>query len=122
MTTTIRLSEPPPSLNNLFANAGAKGRVKTAGYRMWLQAAGWELIEQRPRSVSGPVSIALEVGPSACDLDNHAKGALDLLARHRVISDDGPTVVREIVLRRVEPRGVCITISALKPAQEARAA
>lgn len=118
----IRLSSLPPSVNNLHTHVRGKGRVRTSVYRMWARAAGWELIEQRPGQIEGPVAIVLEVGPSRSDLDNVSKGVLDLLVTHKIITDDGPDFVRELTLRRVVSHGVRITVLPYKPAQEAQAA
>ena len=55
----------PPSTNNLFINV-TKGRIPSARYADWRQAAGWSLKAQHPRSIrtqNGPKS--LRFGPHA---------------------------------------------------------
>lgn len=80
----------PPSVNNLFVNAG-KRRVKSARYTEWLKAAGWELQAQKPAKVSGTfrfTMVAYRPDRRRRDLDNLIKPVLDLLKTHGVIEDD----------------------------------
>jgi Holliday junction resolvase RusA-like endonuclease len=94
----IELSLPfPVSVNALFFNRKRGGRAKTPQYKAWITAAGWEIKRQRPRPIDGPVSLEyrFEDGHQT-DLGNLEKGLTDLLVRHQLIADDGPTVVREI--------------------------
>lgn len=118
----LRLSELPPSVNNLHVNVRGKGRSRTSAYRMWAKSSGWELLEQRPGQLEGPVAIVVEVGPGRSDLDNMAKGILDLLVAHRIIVDDGPDFVRELTLRRVVGHGVRITVTPHQPTEKAQLA
>jgi hypothetical protein len=59
---------------------------------VWLEEAGWALLQQRPKAVPGCVSISLSAGrpdKRRRDLDNIArKAVLDLLTKHGVIEDD----------------------------------
>lgn len=118
----FRLSELPPSVNNLHINVRGKGRSRTTAYRMWAKSSCWELLEQRPGRLDGPVAVVLEVGPGRSDLDNMAKGVLDLLVAHRIIVDDGPAFVRELTLRRVVGHGIRIAVTPYQPPQQAQAA
>lgn len=80
----------PPTLNNLFKNAG-KRRIKTDGYKAWLDEAGWSLRAQRPQPVLGRYILTLTLSPPdnrARDLDNLAKAASDLLVTHGIIEAD----------------------------------
>lgn len=86
--TTLRLPVPP-STNNLYVNAGKKGRVKSKPYKAWLEATGWELKIQRPPML--PRKARLRVScprNNRRDLSNHLKAIEDLLVEHRIISDD----------------------------------
>jgi hypothetical protein len=47
MKTTLQLSYMPPSVNTIYANVPGKGRVKSARYKTWLKAAGWDIAAQR---------------------------------------------------------------------------
>jgi crossover junction endodeoxyribonuclease RusA len=91
----------PPSTNGLFANVAGKGRIRSDRYRQWANAAGWELKSQKPKKVSGPVSIAIYVEEKRDrkrDIDNLAKGPLDLLVSHRIIDGDDIKTIRRVSL------------------------
>jgi crossover junction endodeoxyribonuclease RusA len=78
-----------PSVNSLFRNVRGKGRVKTGAYKAWITEAGLKLNLQRPVPVLGPVHITIRVpDTSRADLDNLAKGPIDLLVAHGLIDDD----------------------------------
>ena len=101
----IALTLPlPPSVNELYFNMKGKGRVKTRAYRSYMRSAGWVLMGQRPGSIEGPVQIKISLPASnRKDPDNCAKALLDLLVAHRVIADDNPKIVREVVITTTEP-------------------
>jgi len=89
MSEPIILTMPvPPSVNNLFINL-RHGRAPSKRYKAWQTEAGWELQRQRPGRIAGEweIDIALPIGTVA-DLDNLAKPILDLLVKHRVVTDD----------------------------------
>lgn len=103
----------PPSVNNLFANVPGRGRVKSDRYRIWKQAAGWEVQGQiKAARIGGPVEITytLEDGGSKADLGNHEKALTDLLVDLRVIDGDGPQIVRAIKLQWGAVTGACVRI------------
>lgn len=80
----------PPSVNNLYRNAGNR-RVKTEAYMAWLNAAGWELRRQRPGHVPGRYRLSLVLTPPdgrARDADNTFKAVSDLLKTCGVIAED----------------------------------
>lgn len=100
----------PPSTNGLFFNA-TKGRRKTIAYRNWLDAAGWQIVEQGRRSVHGPVSISVAlVKPDKRkrDLDNLMKPILDLLVEMGCIDDD--SFVKRISVQWAEGGPGCAVI------------
>jgi len=87
MTIVINLPIPP-SLNNLFANAG-KRRVTTPRYAAWLEEAGLHLNRQRPEPVAGWYELFLYLPAKIRgDVDNRLKGVSDLLSKHSIIEDD----------------------------------
>lgn len=90
-----RLTSPPPSDNRLHRIA--RGRIiNSAEYVKWLEAAGWEIQEQKhtnPQIVSYPVAIVVSVHDDQWevkgrDIGNIAKGIGDLLKHQAVIVDD----------------------------------
>ena len=89
MHLTVSIPKPP-SLNNLFANAGKRGRVKTPAYEAWIEEAGYALNRQTAYAppIQGPVYVHISVNKGGADLDNLPKAVLDLLVKHRLIDDD----------------------------------
>ena len=81
----------PPSFNNLYANAGRKGRVITPGYRDWIVEAGWEFKLARVEPVKGPYRLEIVIGRQGrrqTDLANREKAISDLMVKHRLVEDD----------------------------------
>lgn len=113
--TTLRISELPPSVNNLFFNVPRRGRVKTPAYRAWLDLAGQELrLLQRAPHHSGDVAVeiaAQELRHRGRDLDNLCKPILDALVTFRVIDDDRH--VRRLEVAWAEVKGVEIQVRAI---------
>lgn len=80
----------PPTLNNLFKNV-RNGRVKTAEYDAWIQAARLLLMAQRPGSQSGSFRATIILGKPdrrRRDIDNTVKAIMDLITKAGVIEDD----------------------------------
>jgi crossover junction endodeoxyribonuclease RusA len=98
----------PPSTNNLFTNKRAGGRVKSAKYKAWMDAAGWEIKLQRPPTLHPPLRTCLRVLIEAPlgqnrDLDNALKPLLDVLVKMGVIADD--SLVDDLrIVRNATPR------------------
>lgn len=88
----------PPSVNNLFANAKGRGRVKSAEYRSWLQSASLIMRVNRYGLVPSPVCVTIRVGKCNVlrDLDNLGKPCLDVLVADGVIADDSVNHVHEV--------------------------
>lgn len=80
----------PPSVNSLTANKAGKGRVKSERYRIWRNAAGWELKAQRPGRVRGLYDLHLIFQRKAGrhDLGNLEKAVSDLLVEMQIVDDD----------------------------------
>lgn len=100
----------PPSANNLFVNAGRRGRIKSSRYEMWLNEAGWELKSQRPSKMTGRVAVTIALCPVSkrrMDADNFNKPVLDLLVKHGVLEGDDSRFVREITVRWVDVGAHC---------------
>lgn len=85
----LKLSTPPPSLNNLFATSG-KVRVKSAEYKHWLWVSAGQIRKQEPWHVPGKtcVSLTFDRTQTRADLDNLIKPVLDLLVLCGRIEDD----------------------------------
>ena len=99
---TVVINTPfPPSTNNLFINV-TKGRIPSARYADWRQAAGWSLKAQRPKSIKGPVILRYQFQEGQDkrkrDIGNLEKAPTDLLVDHGVIEADDNTIVRAITM------------------------
>lgn len=101
----------PPSVNNLFKNAGRKGRVPTPAYEDWKRHAGWQVKSQQPEKVHGPVMVTIVHGRRRADLDNLNKAPLDLLVSLGLLDDDGPRIVQELRCSFGDVDGCRVTIS-----------
>ena len=93
MTQTLRLTGLPPSTNNLWRHTRAQGKpvtYRTKRYMTWLQSSGWQVKEQAPERIEGPIelSVRLERPKRKRDLDNCLKALQDLLVEHQLIEDD----------------------------------
>lgn len=108
----------PPTTNNLYRNAGSKGRVKSEQYKRWLAEAAWLVRQQRPTPVPGSYSLAIIADrPDRLrrDLGNIEKAISDLLKHAGVITDD--SLAKSIVLawsdaEPKKPGGVRVTVVA----------
>jgi Holliday junction resolvase RusA-like endonuclease len=98
------------SLNNMHDNIPGRGRVTSNEYRIWKDLAGWELLNQHPRKIKGPVALQYEFKKGRADLGNLEKACTDLLVTHGVIEGDGPNIVREIWLAWSDVEGVRVTV------------
>lgn len=103
------LTNPPPSVNAMYRNVPGKGRVKTDGYRLWLEASRWELKMQAPKTIVGDVSVEISLRrPRAnADLDNRAKGTIDALTGLVLVDDKQVTA---LTLRWADVDGVEIRV------------
>ncbi len=90
---TLSLPMPPP-LSALYTNVAGRGRVKTERYKIWLRAAGNEVLAtplgQRP-PIKGKFSLTGMAGrpdKRLRDLDNLLKATCDLLQSHGLVEND----------------------------------
>jgi len=96
----------PPSANAMFTNRRG-GRARTKAYDMWINDAGTQLLTQRPKRHTGPVTVAITVGlpdKRNRDLDNLLKPLLDLLVKHQIIQDDSVKFLKAITIKLCSPR------------------
>ena len=113
----VEISIPyPPSANRLWTRT-RKGMRRSDSYNRWLDTAGWKLIGQKPKRITGRYKISiLAVRPDnrIRDLDNILKPISDLLQTHKVIRNDSDcemlcarwVTAGEGVTVRIEPAGV----------------
>lgn len=95
------LTAPPPSVNGMFANSAANGRIKTAKYRAWIKGEMNALVAQRARPVPYPVSVSIELPATIRgDVDNRIKAVNDLLVRAGIIPNDSKLFVHSVTVAR----------------------
>lgn len=115
MKTVFRLTQLPPSTNNLFINV-KRGRIVSQRYDHWLQEARVDYYRQRPKHIEGPVNITMEFKEPnrRRDLDNMTKAPLDFLVKSGVIQGDDNSIVRKLNLAwSDEVEGCRITIESI---------
>jgi len=100
----------------MYRNVRGKGRVKTKKYIDWIKTAElalWEISWYDRGGVSGKVQIHIQVkrpDNRKRDIDNLAKGILDLLVNCEMIDDDRN--VEKLILEWVYdgPEGATVII------------
>lgn len=113
----------PPSTNNLFVNKKVGGRMLSPAYAAWRKEAGWLLnIARLTPFEKMPVQFSLWVPrkPASRDIDNFAKGALDLFVAHGIIADDKQ--VERLTIERHDDADIIVDIMPFSIIQSARAA
>lgn len=101
----------PVSTNALYRNVPGKGRAKTKRYLSWLNAAGWDIKEQKPRKLHGRYNITLLIERKdnrRRDIGNLHKGVSDLLVAHQIIQDD--SLEERVVLQWSDTVKGCLVI------------
>lgn len=100
----------PPSTNNLFVNLTRGGRAASKRYTQWQTDAGWAL-KQRPVTSFGGMLVEVKIWVprnNRRDVDNFAKGILDLLTKHRVYNDDRQ--VQRLVIERHDDKDALVEV------------
>ena len=112
---TLTLNLPMcPSSNGLFLNVPGRGRVISAIYQRWKDAADATLWEQKLTTFPGRVEVSIMLEDRGrFDVDNKIKAALDFVVRHAIISDDDKRIVRRITAQIGDVKGCRITITEL---------
>ena len=102
----------PPSANNLYRNAGSRGRVKALEYTRWQQVASFAVpVPARPLDEPYEVEIAVPVNRRR-DIANCEKAIIDLLVARGVIRDD--RWVDKLTIRRaLEGAPAAVTVISL---------
>ena len=86
----------PPSTNNLFINKGRR-RVLSLEYRLWREAAAWELKAQKAKPFKGRAIVHIDIDDTRKgDADNRSKAILDALVEYGVLAGDSKKHVRRV--------------------------
>jgi Holliday junction resolvase RusA-like endonuclease len=107
----------PISINAMFSD-GKHRRFRSQRYDTWIMEATAEIYRQRPKKITGPVTLLYEIQEGRDnrkrDLGNLEKCCTDLLVSHGIIQADDGSIVREIKLKwNAEVEGVRVTVAPL---------
>lgn len=118
MQTTFSLPFPV-SVNKMYAtNFKTKRRFPSKEYLAWKAASDVEFMRQRPKPISGPVAVLIELQDfndnRVRDGDNCVKCVFDFLKRACLVADDNRKIIREHTVRwNPDIEGVRVTIQDL---------
>jgi Holliday junction resolvase RusA-like endonuclease len=114
MKTKLHLAHLPPSVNAIWRHTRGGKMYRTTQYMTFLRAEEWNLVPQlkTQHKFVGPVylTIAMRRPRSNADLDNRAKGTLDLLQHVQAIDDDKNVMGLNLYWSRDLPEGVAAEI------------
>lgn len=112
--TRLTLQQLPPSVNAIWRHTRGGKTYRTAEYMGFIRAEEWSLVPQlkSQHKFVGPVfiTIAMRRPRSNADLDNRAKGTLDLLQHVKAIDDDRNVMGLNLYWSRDLPEGVAAEI------------
>lgn len=115
MKTKLTLAALPPSVNAIWRHTRGGKTYRTAAYMTWQNGEGWNVTPQLrgQHKFIGPVylTVAMKRPRSNADLDNRAKGILDLLAHVGAIDNDKNVVGLNLFWSVDLPEGVAAEIS-----------
>lgn len=113
--TRLTLSQLPPSVNAIWRHTKGGKTYRTRDYMTWRNGEAWNLAAQiaGQHKFTGPVflTIAMRRPRANSDLDNRAKGILDLLAHVQAIENDKLVMGLNMFWTRDLPAGVAAEIS-----------
>ena len=96
----------------MYRNVRSVGRVKSTGYKRWIDAATAHMGYRD--AITGPVRICIAVPTNnRRDLDNYAKPVIDFLVKRGVIESDRCKTVREIHMRWHDEQDVHLSVVAV---------
>ena len=114
MKTILRLTALPPSVNAIWRHTRGGKMYRTSQYMTFLRGEEWNLVPQltTQHKFVGPVfiTIAMRRPRSNADLDNRAKGTLDLLQHVKAIDDDKNVMGLNLYWSRDLPEGIAAEI------------
>ena len=115
MKTRLTLTSLPPSVNAIWRHTRGGRTYRTAEYMVFLRAEEWNLAPQlkTQHRFTGPIylTVAMRRPRSNADLDNRAKGILDLLQHVKAIDDDKNVMGLNLFWSRDLPAGVAAEIT-----------
>lgn len=115
MKTKLRLDALPPSVNHLYRHTKGGKTYRTAEYMTFIRGEEWNLMPQlmKQHRFTGPVfvTVAMKRPRANADLDNRAKGILDLLQHVNAIDNDKHVMGLNLFWTADLPAGVAAEIT-----------
>ena len=115
MKTKLHLATLPPSVNAIWRHTRGGKMYRTAEYMTFLRGEEWNLAPQLKgqHKFTGPVflTIAMKRPRANSDLDNRAKGLLDLLQHVQAIDNDKNVMGLNLFWSADLPAGVAAEIT-----------
>lgn len=113
--TRLTLTALPPSVNAIWRHTRGGKMYRTAEYMTFLRGEEWNLAPQLKgqHKFTGPVflTIAMKRPRANSDLDNRAKGLLDLLQHVQAIDNDKNVMGLNLFWSADLPAGVAAEIT-----------
>jgi Holliday junction resolvase RusA-like endonuclease len=113
--TRLTLTALPPSVNAIWRHTRGGKMYRTSQYMGFLRAEEWNLVPQLKgqHKFTGPVflTIAMKRPRANSDLDNRAKGLLDLLQHVQAIDNDKNVMGLNLYWSSDLPAGVAAEIT-----------
>lgn len=113
--TRLTLTALPPSVNAIWRHTRGGKMYRTAEYMTFLRGEEWNLAPQLKgqHKFTGPVflTIAMKRPRANSDLDNRAKGLLDLLQHVQAIDNDKNVMGLNLYWSADLPAGVAAEIT-----------
>ena len=114
MKTVLRLASLPPSVNAIWRHTRGGKMYRTAEYMTFLRGEEWGLVPQlkTQHKFVGPVfvTVAMKRPRANADLDNRAKGLLDLLQHVQAIDNDKHVMGLNLYWSKDLPEGVAAEV------------
>ena len=115
MKTRLTLTALPPSTNAIWRFTRGGKMYRTAEYMTFIRAEEWNLAPQlkTQHKFTGPVfiTVAMKRPRSNSDIDNRAKGILDLLQHVTAIDNDRNVMGLNLYWSADLPAGVAAEIT-----------
>jgi len=119
--TRLTLATLPPSVNAIWRHTRGGKMYRTAEYMTFLRGEEWNLAPQLKgqHKFTGPVflTIAMKRPRANSDLDNRAKGLLDLLQHVQAIDNDKNVMGLNLYWSADLPAGVAAEITIVQADQ-----
>lgn len=126
MKTRLRLDHLPPSVNAIWRFTKGGKMYRTLQYMTWRNGEAWNVTAQlaKQHRFTGLVflTVAMKRPRSNADLDNRAKGILDLLAHVGAINNDKDVMGLNLFWSTDLPQGVAAEISIVQADTQEEAA